>query len=170
MRNQDLALRTLDPNFGVKALQQILENAPRYSLNVSGALQPVNAAEEVFSAVPSNFERSKKYVYGIFLNSQPVGCIDVLRGYPSEDTAMIGLLLLAESEQAKGLGKLAYRSLESIISSWSEVSRIRISVVRTNDEVLGFWKKMGFLETGGRRPYENGSIKSEAIILEKPIT
>jgi hypothetical protein len=28
---------------------------------------------------------------------------------------------------------------------------------------------MRFKETGDRRPYKNGAIKSEAIILEKPL-
>lgn len=77
--------------------------------------------------------------------------------------------MLADGQQRKGRGKSAYESLEGMISAWHEVVRVRISVVETNSEVLGFWNKMGFKETGVRRPYENGSIKSEAIILEKPL-
>ena len=169
MQKPDLILRKLDSVADVDALQKILERVPRYSLNVSGALQPKTAAVDVFSALPENFDRSQKYVYGVYLGSELVGCIDALKGFPSEDTAMIGLLLLAENHQGKGLGKIAYRTLESIFSNWNEISRIRISVVGTNDEVLGFWKKLGFKETGVRRPYENGSIRSEAIILEKPV-
>ena len=170
MQNSELVLRTLDPVTDIESLQQVLEDAPRYSLNVSGAHQPKDAAGEVFSALPENFDRSKKFVYGIYLGLQLVGCIDALRGFPSQSTAMVGLLLLVESQQGKGLGKMAYRELEKILSSWTEISRVRISVVETNGEVLGFWKKIGFKETGVRLTYENGIITSEAVILEKPLT
>jgi hypothetical protein len=94
----------LDVTKDVAALQKVLEAAPRYAFNVSGALQTKSAAEEVFSALPDGFDRSQKYVYGIFVDSKLVGCIDVLRGFPSNNTVMIGLLLLAEKQQKKGLG------------------------------------------------------------------
>ena len=80
---------------------------------------------------------------------------------------MLGLLLLKEKKQGQGLGKKAFQELLTYMSNWSEIHIIRISVVKNNDEVLTFWKKLGFNETGIRRPYENGTVVSEAIVMEK---
>ena len=80
---------------------------------------------------------------------------------------MLGLLLLKEKKQGQGLGKKAFQELLTYMSNWSEINIIRISVVKSNDEVLTFWKKLGFTETGILRPYENGTVVSEALVLEK---
>ena len=153
----------------INIIQTVLEAAPKYSMNVSGHQQNANAASEVFAALPKGFDFKNKFVLGIEVDADVIGCIDILRGFPNTQTAMIGLLLLSEKYQGKGLGKTAYQTLESMIKDWDEITIIRISVVVSNGEVLPFWEKLGFRESGVRRPYENGSITSEAIILEKPV-
>lgn len=153
----------------IKNVQIVLEAAPKYSLNVSGHHQSANAASEVFAALPNGFDYKNKFVFGIEVDADIVGCIDVLRGFPNTQTAMLGLLLLSEKYQGKGFGKTAYQALESMIKEWDEIKTIRISVVVSNSEVLPFWEKLGFRESGVRRPYKNGSITSETISLEKPV-
>ena len=93
--------------------------------------------------------------------------MDLLRGYPNNETAMLGLLLLKEKYQGKGLGKKSFEELLIFINSWAEINKIRISVIESNRQVLEFWHSLGFIETGVRRPYENGKVISEAIVLEK---
>jgi hypothetical protein len=46
---------------------------------------------------------------------------------------------------------------------------VRIGVIGTNGLVLPFWKSLGFVETGVRRPYEDNGVISETIVLEKAI-
>jgi RimJ/RimL family protein N-acetyltransferase len=169
MEQACIHLRRLFPGNDTLGLQKVLEAAPQYSFNVSGAPQPPNAAEEVFSALPDNFASSNKFVFGIELNSSLIGCIDLLRGFPKPETAMIGLLLLREPHQRKGFGQRAYLQVEDKLRAWPEITKVRISVVESNGEVLGFWKKLGFAETGTRRPYESGNVSSQAIVLEKPL-
>ncbi len=163
-----LPLNAKDPAH-LSALQRVLEEAPTYSLNVSGAPQPPEAAREAFEALPEGFPATNKFVLGIFQSHQMIGCADILRGFPESTTAMIGLLLLSEKHQGKGLGAESFRAAESLIRTWPEIRKIRIAVVLTNAQVLDFWKRCGFQETGNRRPYENGIVKSESVILEKMI-
>lgn len=92
-------------------------------------------------------------MYGIYLNDEMVGCADVIRKYPTNDTALIGLLLISEKYQRQGIGRLAYGSLESVIRVWDGIKKIIIGVVITNDIVLPFWKSQGFIETGEIKPY-----------------
>ncbi len=162
-----LSLRCLDEASDQSALQLVLENAQTYALRVSGLPQAESAAAAIFTALPPGFQKSKKFVLGIFENSTLIGCMDVLRGFPTEEAAHIGLLLLREDKQASGFGRDSYALLEKFMKSWTEIKVLRLSVVATNGEVIPFWRKMGFQETGERRPYQDGTVSSEAIILKK---
>ena len=161
--SEQIQLVLLSKEKDLKELQVVLEGAPKYSLNISGKIQTPTASEEVFSAIPEGFDLTKKFVIGIKLNSELVGCIDVLRGFPSEETLMLGLLLLKEKIQGQGIGKISFNQLLSYVGNWTEIKKIRISVVKSNGDVLNFWQKLGIVENGIRKPYENGNIKSEAI-------
>ncbi len=44
---------------------------------------------------------------------------------------------------------------------------MRIAIVATNDIVIPFWRKMGFVDTGIRARYLSGQIVSETIVMEK---
>jgi len=78
-------------------------------------------------------------------------------------------LLLSEKYQGKGFGARAYRKVEEIIRTWENCTKIQIGVVKTNDIVLPFWKKMGYIEMVERKLYKNENISSELIILEKSL-
>lgn len=159
--------KKLDKLKDLDALQIILDRAPKYSLNISGSIEDKNAALDVFNALPDNFEYSKKFVIGIYITDQLIGVIDLLRGFPNEETAMLGLLLLEEESQGQGFGKKAFEELLLFLKAWHEIKKIRIGVVTSNSEVLPFWNKLGFVETGIRKPFQNGSVISETMVLEK---
>lgn len=92
-----------------------------------------------------------------------------MRGWPDRQTALIGLLLLDEAHYRCGLGSAAYRLLEERIRLWPEIERVRAAVVRTNAEVLPFWERLGFAETGEVKPYRYDQLISEVIIVGRPL-
>jgi hypothetical protein len=47
---------------------------------------------------------------------------------------------------------------------------MRIGVVQANDIVFPFWRSLGFVETGVRRPYQDNGVTSENIVLEKTLS
>ena len=69
MTSLGIKIRLLSAAKDAAALQVVLEGAPRYSLNVSGALQPANAADEVFCAVPNGFGMDDRKFFGIACNT-----------------------------------------------------------------------------------------------------
>ncbi|MGE3607963.1 MAG: GNAT family N-acetyltransferase [Bacteriovoracaceae bacterium] len=150
-------------------VQKLFENTPTYFLNVSGEIAGQGEGEEAFKALPSNFPREDKHVLGISFEEKFIGVIDCLIGYPSKEKAHIGLLLIGESGQSQGFGKLAYLQLEEYLKRFRSISTIRLSVVESNNEVLAFWEKMGFQRTGEVRPYSNMQIQSNSFIMEKKI-
>jgi hypothetical protein len=43
-------------------------------------------------------------------------------------------------------------------------------VVRTNEQVLGFWRRLGFSETGVVRPWRYDKLESESILMDKRLS
>ena len=149
-------------------LQRVLEGAPQYAERITGAPPGAADAQSTYSVLPEGKGYEDKFVYGIYAAEEMVGCADVIRGWPRPDTAHIGLLLIAEHHQRRGHGRTAYREIEREARAWG-VKRMRIGVVRTNEDVLPFWKKLGFTPTGEVKPYRYGPVVSEVLILEKGI-
>ena len=165
-----VTLRLLDGSpMDMAALQDVLEQAPTYAERVTGL--PVGAADaqSTYSILPQGKSYEDKFVLGVFVADRMIGCIDLIRGWPRPDTAHVGLLLLAEPFQGKGYGRRAYEELEVFIRNWETCSRVRLGVVGTNTQVLPFWQRRGFVQTGEVKPYFYGSISSEVVILERAL-
>jgi RimJ/RimL family protein N-acetyltransferase len=150
-------------------LQGLLESRRDYYERVEGAAPGPAEAQHVYSALPDGFAQDGKHVFGVYRGGVMVGCIDLLVGYPDPATAMLGLLVVAASVDDQGVGSAALRLLDDWIRRNTECTRVRIGVVRTNDGVLGFWHRMGFLETGETRPYVHGLLESEVVVLGKSV-
>lgn len=95
--------------------------------------------------------------------------MDVLRQFPNVETCVLGLLLLREDFQSKGLGTKVYQATEQMIRLWPETKKIRLGVVRTNAVALPFWHKQGFVENGEVKPWNQDDLKTEVIILTKDL-
>lgn len=154
----------------VEALQALFEAAPTYHLNTGGVPASPDEGVGALQALPPGHDFRTKFVFGFGDGvGELIGCADVIRGYPEKSRAMLGLLLISEHRQAQGLGRHALQLVEEKILEWPEIEAIRIGVVETNAKVMGFWQKMGFRDTGLRRPYEQGRVHSQTILLEKPL-
>jgi GNAT superfamily N-acetyltransferase len=164
-----VTIRLLQDNHeDMAALQRVLESAPTYAERVTGAPPGAADAQSMFTILPEANSYDDKFVFGIFLGSRMIGCIDIIRGYPAASTATVGLLLVAERYQRTGVGRLAYAELERLIQAWGCV-RVRLGVVMTNSDVIAFWQKLGFSETVEMRPYDYGRVHSHTIIMEKSL-
>lgn len=150
-------------------LQRVLESAPDYSQRITGVPPGKADAQSTFSALPEGKTYEDKFVYGVYASGEMVGCIDLIRGYPNEPTAFLGLLMLSEHVQRQGIGAIAYQLAEKEMLAWKTCNKIRLAVVKANDIVLPFWKKQGFRETGEIKPYKYNHVISESILMEKAI-
>ena len=150
------------------ALQCVLEAAPAYFHSVNGAPPGGAEAQSTFTALPEGKSYRDKFVWGFYSGEAMMGCVDVIRGYPSRERAVIGLLLLAEDWQRRGLGRGFAALLEQRLASWPEIERLRIGVVASNEGALVFWRRLGFSETGEVKPPHSGFVR-EVVVLEKPV-
>ncbi len=170
MESSPVTLRELQGERGEMAdLQRVFEAAPQYAQLVTGAAPGQADAQSTYSILPEGKSYDDKLVLGVYLADQMIGCVDLIRGYPDPSTAYLALLLIAEPFQRRGFGRAAYEQVEAAILSCHSCNRVLLAVVRTNDQVIPFWRKLGFSPTGETRPYRYGSVVSEHVFLVKPL-
>jgi ribosomal protein S18 acetylase RimI-like enzyme len=153
------------------ALQRVMESDEAFALRVTGHPPGPADAQSTLLFVPEGKSPEDKVVFGVWVDGELVGVLDLLLRYPDQETVYLGLLLIDRRRQGQGIGAAAMRALEQQVPTrWPWARRLRLSVVRTNDQVLGFWRRMGFVETGEVRPYRYDKLRSEAILMDKPVT
>ena len=148
-------------------LQRVIEAAPGYAELVTGVPPGFADAQSTYTALPEGKTYDDKFVYGIYLDDEMVGCVDLIRGYSDEVTAFLGLLLIGEPFQRRGVGSAAFRAVERVVSNWGSCHRIRLSVLRAHDHAIPFWTSLGFAATGETKPYAYGTVVSEHVLYEK---
>jgi RimJ/RimL family protein N-acetyltransferase len=75
------------------------------------------------------------------------------------------------AHQGQGIGAAACRALErDLLPRWPWARRLRLGVVGANHQTLGFWRRLGFTETGEVRPWRYDKLESESILMDKVIT
>jgi len=170
MADTSLTLRLLTGQPAERAaLQRVLEAAPAYFETVTGGPPGGAEAQSTFTALPPRKSYDDKLVWGLYSGDAMIGCADVIRGYPARDAAVIGLLLLAERWQRRGLGRAFAALVERRIASWPEIRRFRIGVVASDGGALAFWRTLGYRETGEVKPAAEAGFAADVIVLEKPV-
>lgn len=132
---------------------------------VYGRFPDGTEADETFTSTPPGFPLKQKFVLGIYLEDELIGAAELLKGYPERNIAYIGLLLFKESHQKQGLGPLALDHITGLACQWG-CSAIRIAVIASNGEALGFWSCQGFSELFRKNI---PSVTAEAIVMQRPI-
>lgn len=162
----DLTLRVLgEPD--VEALQALLESDHAYTARVTGYPPGPSDALSLLLMRPEGLAEERKAVFGGFL----VSVLDVLRGYPDEEFAFLGLLLVRGDRQGEGIGAVTVgRFVDDAAREWPEVRRLRLAVVDTNAEVAPeFWRRLGFEPTGEVKPYRYHGLESVTRLGERAL-
>jgi ribosomal protein S18 acetylase RimI-like enzyme len=152
-----------------RIVQQILESAPTYTMNTEGVVSIDTDGRDTLTAIPPNCSIEQKHVLILKQRGAPVGVADLIQGYPDQETAFLGLMLLREDHQRRELGKSFYRMIEERVIQILKCKKIRLAVVDSNP-VIPFWEKMGFKLTGDSKPHEGRNLKSVKRVMEKELT
>jgi GNAT superfamily N-acetyltransferase len=151
----------------MRELQRVIEGSPGYYERTMGAPPGPAEAQSIYSVLPEGKDYADKFVFGVYVSDAMVGCADLIRGYPDSASATLGLLLICEAHQGKGIGRRALEQIEQFARQWGSCDRFRIGVVRSNDLVMTFWVRQGFSPTGESRRWRQGSVESDIVYLEK---
>lgn len=158
-----VTLRPIGPD-EVDAVQAVIESDPAYVERVTGLPPGPADAQSLLLMRPPDLPEDRKTVYGVRDGDGAlVGLIDVLRGYPDEATAFVGLLQVRRDRQRRGLGRQAHAALLDVVAGWPEVTTLRLAIVATNREVAEpFWLSLGYRPVGAPVPYRYANLETTA--------
>ena len=94
-------------------------------------------------ALPPSKTMADKYYLGFYKERVLVAVMDLIAGYPDEQTVWIGFFMTAVQQQRKGVGSSLIQQL-SVQLKKEGFQRIRLGVDHGNPQSLAFWQKNGF--------------------------
>jgi GNAT superfamily N-acetyltransferase len=146
-------------------LWDLLMATPDYSLLITRRLPTRQDAWELLNDCPAGITAQDKLVLAIMDEQHIVGCIDLVRGYPTPETAFLGLLQLRPAAQGQGLGSAMLCEIMAQAAAW-HCTRLRLAVIETNGPGLTFWLRHGFCQVGRRSlPQYVG----DALLMERAV-
>ena len=142
--------------------------AADYNLLVEGVAPTAWHIDDFFTSLPPGMHAADKFTVGFYADDRIKGIAEVVRGWNAPHKAIIGLLLLTPASRGRGLGQNAVEAIEAMAQTWPGVDTLRIAVIDNNDAAFVFWRRMGFTETGERRPIE-APYRGAKVVLEKTL-
>ena len=95
---------------------------------------------------PPGKSLSDKYFLGFWDKNDLVVILDLIDGYPTEDTCYIGLFMVDAHFSGQGLGsKIIAELLPQLATCFKKV---HLGYVESNPQSSYFWSKVGFCPTG----------------------
>lgn len=157
-------LQADDPADRVR-LRKVLDAAPAYMQTILGRAPMEADVDEFFDGLPPGLTSADKLVGGFWHAGEMVGCLDLCRGFPGPEFAYIGLLLITEAFQGRGLGREALEHVYRTAQGWG-CRTLRLAVIETNLKALGFWQHLGFTESDRKTVPD---YLGAAILMERSI-
>jgi ribosomal protein S18 acetylase RimI-like enzyme len=128
------------------ALQACLDGSPGYFERAEGAPAGADAAARLLDEAEADPLR-RLYLFTLRTGSLPAALLDLWLDQPEPGTAHLGLLLVREALQGRGLGREAMAALEAALAAAGS-GLLRLSVADENREVEGFWERLGYAAVG----------------------
>lgn len=161
-----LRLRPLDPNSeaDTTAVAELIEADPGYTQRAEGRNPEPDDAEGLLGDVPPGLAPSDKVVLGAFESDRLVAVVDLIRGWPTSGTSLIGLLQVHTAHQGRGLGRIVHDlSLEWVTRNWPETRSMRAVIVTPNAAHADpFWRAMGYQPEGESVSYTGARVQTTA--------
>ena len=144
LENFEFNVKKLDETNIFEVLEICKNNKKYYEeyLHEKATLEEVST---IFTELPPNTNLSQKYVLGFYDNKKLIAFMDLIVGYPTHKSGMIGLFIVEPSLQGQGIGRKIIEKILEVQKSLG-LENCEIGVIDNNIEGINFWKKMGFVD------------------------
>jgi RimJ/RimL family protein N-acetyltransferase len=170
-----ISLLPLDAEYHAEALQAVYTATPAYwKLYGLGGPPPEQAQQDLNA---SN-QTPGRYLVGIVkrldehdvaAGAELIGLIDFRLHWPDEGIATIGMLMVAQRYQRKGIGAQAWSLLAPWLAASAQINKARLGIEQFNLAALKFWQEMGFALTGESDRVRSGEQFVRLLYLEKTL-
>lgn len=113
---------------------------------------------------PPHTAPEQKYYIGFFDGASLIAIMDLIRGYPDDDTAFIGFFMLDIDQQGRGVGSALVAEALAYLQTLG-CTRCMLGIDKDNPQSNHFWRKNGFQITREAQQ-ERGVI----LVAEKCLT
>lgn len=110
--------------------------------------------KEDMEALPPGKGYDDKFYIGFFDGTALVAIMDLILRYPQDQVAYIGLFMVAQNYQGKGIGTGIICECSSYLKN-SGFCKIQLAFDKGNPQSEAFWIKNKFMKTGEESPGEN---------------
>ncbi len=129
------------------ALQHLYASSPRYFQTIAA---PIPLLEDVTRELESASSDPRRSLEFVMVNGERIGYLDLKFDYPQAGDVTVNLLLIAESQQRRGIGALVMRDLEQRLAG--RVRKILAGVFFENSGAAAFWEGLGYHFAVDARP------------------
>ena len=106
----------------------------------------LESVREDMLRLPDGKTESDKYYLGFWEGDRLVAVMDFVYAYPDEQTVFIGLFMVHQDYQGKGVGLVIVKEALRFFSQ--DHQKARLACVKSNPQAEHFWRKQGFLSIG----------------------
>lgn len=129
----------------------------------------IESIEADMTALPPGKRREDKFYLGYFDNDNLTAVMDLILGYPDEETAYVGFFMTDVSVQGKGVGSAIISELSGFVCKQG-FSNIQLGWVLGNPQAEHFWHKNGFIETGKMYEMDDYTVVEARKNMVIPVT
>ena len=104
------------------------------------------SVKEDMARLPEGKAKADKFYVGFWNNSKLVAVMDFVYAYPDEETVFIGLFMVDQAYQRKGIGSQIVT--EALAYFTKNFRKARLAYVKGNPQSRHFWEKQGFKRIG----------------------
>lgn len=125
--------------------------------------------EADMAALPPGKGKDDKYYLGYCDKDKLIAVMDLILGYPDEETAYVGFFMTDVSVQGKGVGSAIVNELSRFMCSQG-YSKIQLGWVKDNPQAEHFWHKNGFIATGKLYDMDDYTVVEARKNMVIPVT
>lgn len=101
----------------------------------------------VLRELPPGKTLDDKYFVGFYETGRLTAVLDLIAGYPNDDTAYLGWFMMHQESQGRGVGSQIITELSFRLSA-EGFTHMELGYVKGNRQAEDFWVKNGFSPTG----------------------
>ena len=170
-----VSLSPLALEYHVDALQQVYRATPAYwqMYNLSGS--PAGQAARDLEAAAATPGRT---LVGIVRRQttdegetavELIGLVDFRMHWPQQGTAYIGMLMVAEPYQRRGIGTQAWQLLMPWLAQSAQISQARLGIEQFNAGSLKFFQGLSCVPTGETHRIQVGEKWIRLLYMERDL-